>query len=225
MNSEGFNTANINASIVDVTSRSAVFGAAYANGSVSGRMRARMMADPLVYANGALLDRKMVRGINVFAAQANRTGVDRAGLRALINAQAQAQTVHSSTRVLLRLSASASANTLVLLRGLRNSPASSTASAQAAPTGRKAVRSYMESAALAQATPLSRLWARSPALVNAQAVPVITPRALRRSAAVALAQAAGFVGGHTTIFYPFDEPAQEEYTFLLGFEDNIFYVR
>jgi hypothetical protein len=102
-----------------------------------------------------------------------------------------------------------SAVSTALLRGALRSPANQLASAQAEPTGRIIPRG------LVQAPVTAEMYAQG----------VASLRANVRNAAISQAQAVGFVGGSVIVRRPFDEVARPENTFVVTFEDNVFYVR
>jgi hypothetical protein len=70
---------------------------------------------------------------------------------------------------------------------------------------------------------IARLGARAPISGDAPAQAAVVDRALVRSAVACDAQAVGYVSANQTVYYPFDELADE--TFVVPFVDNLFYVR
>lgn len=225
MNVSGFNEAAINSAVPDVTVRAAVLGYAYAMGNVGGRAWTRLIAAQVAAASAVVNTRSALRGAGAFVASANRSGLNRASQRSPISGQAIALTTHNTHTVLLRLNASALASAVATPRAARRGVIDGYVTALAVLTSHKAARNQANSTAEARATPASRVLLKQsmPSTATAQANPVI--KGVIRSVVNEQAVAAGFVGSHTTIFYPFDEPALEESTFIVGFESNIFYVR
>lgn len=225
MNGSGFNTAAINSAVLDVTVRVAVYGSASAAGSVGGRTRSRLFAAQVASASAVVSARKAARSVETRSAQAVRTGKNSTGRRLLIAGQAAAQASILANRVLLRMSVVALASALVKARVLRRKVMSGNGLATALPISHKAARNPANNLAVAQAVPTSRALGRVQAPSSAYAQATLTIKTARRSVVNEQALATGFVGTHTTIFYPFDEPALEENTYAVAFEDNLFYVR
>ena len=224
MNLSGFNTAAINSFTPDVTVRSAVYGSAYAIGGVSGRVRARSIVSHSATASGNVIARKATRHTSGFMVQAIRSGNDTVARRAPVSGQALAQAIIESNKVLLRVNGFAAAAAVVIARAIRRNPIAAYGTAQAVLTSHKLARNAVACAALAQATPVGRKLARSLLQASAVAQAVITPRAARRSVVDVQAISIGYVGANSTVLYPYDEPALEENTFYVPFENNTFYV-
>lgn len=225
MNVSGFNSAAINSAVPDVTVRAAVYGGAYAMGSIRGRARIRLFATQTATASAVVNPRRGVRHEGAFAAQALRTGGNSAGRRMLINGQAIAQTSHISHGVLLRLNVSAFATAIVQSRAARRELIAGNATAQTVFSGHKAARNLATQTASAQSAQAGRKLARVPHQTSVTAQSTVIARAARRSSMLEQAFAMGYVGANSTVQYPYDEPALEENTFIVPFENNLFYVR
>ena len=225
MNVSALNTAAINAEVKDVLVRSVVMGYAYGMASVTGRMRARIALSTQAQAQSTPVLRKVGRSVFVRTASALAAPTSRILARALVQATGEAQATPLANKVVMRVNASLLATALVNARVARRSPLSVTASAQASLVAKRWARSPDNRQAQAVASLVLRglIHANLASQATAQSQPVA--RVARRMPMALQAQATGFVGSHTTVLYPFDELALEENTFIVGFEDNIFYVR
>lgn len=165
----------------------------------------------------------------------NATGVAQATIysgvvRSIVEQGAQAGAVVIA-RVLRRTPASgvASAGAQVVARAAVRSADTTVAQADASPTGVVFVRSFIgdlvNGSAEAVGSVVSRLVVRSVLAAAAQAASVPRVSANLRSPGFYGAQAIGIVGGGAEAYVPFDEVALEENTFVVSFEDNVFYVR
>ena len=249
MNTGSLNGFSINASAADVTVRSTVNGYAYAIADVMAHVYGRLVADTSARADATprLLGR--VNSPVTSTAQALQAVIPRVLRRSFLNVEARADAVVYSglvrsvvqaageaaavviARVMRRsgVTSTAQASASVLARADRRAPIGVSAQALASPTGIVLVRSYfgevMNTAARAVVDVVARVALRQPVDATASALAALRLSAILRNVGIYEAQATAVVDGSSQVYVPFDEFALEENTYLVSFEDNLFYVR
>lgn len=248
MNGGGLNTHALNESVADAVVQAAVDGYAYAMGRISARVVRR---SPQL-TQGAATPSGSGRGLARSPVTQTGRALALVGVRALrrsvVAAQAQAVATLNVNWVRMRLQVAAQAGATVTARVLRRTPVALIATAQASVDGVRYARSVCAGLAQAQGVVSGIVWARhniaSPLSASAQAVASVVARVLRRDQdtrfatasetfstrrlarqpLIATAQAVSYVGASSIVHYPFDENALEENTYVVPFENNLFYV-
>lgn len=230
MNFTALNAAPLNTGVLDATIRGAVFGSAYAMAQPQARLLQRASGAGTTEFGQAIASptgKSMTRlGLTAPSGQAQASPRLRILSRSPTAEQASAVASPSIRTILLRMSAQASAQAVPVVRAMQRDVGGRQASAAASLVARILARNTVNELAAASATPTGRGLSRSP--VNGQAAAAAAAlrlTAILRSANTEFASAIGYVGGSTVIKYVYDLPAIADNTFVVPFEDNIFYVR
>lgn len=230
MNFAALNATPLNVGVNDATIRGLVVGASYAMSQPQPRLMLRASGSGLNefgIAIATVIGKKLTR-LALLAATGEAVSSPR--VRALARSptaeQAFANASPSMPTILLKLSAQASAQAVLVLRALQRSVAARQAAAVTTYLARMLARDTTGEIGQANATPVGRGLSRS--LIDGQAAATavrVRLIGLLRSVTAESASAIGYVGGRTTIKYAYDLPAITENTFIVPFENNIFYVR
>jgi hypothetical protein len=249
MNSGEFNSRAINASNSNSVVRTSVFGYVYGNARAEARVHRKSPQVHVLQASLALKAYALMRSPVSGLAQVTSVVTVRSLVRSLVDATLRVQSVVISNRVRMRLRTMTAAVGAVTARVLRRNTGTRTASinqevtitrmarslvdaklrADAVATGYVLVRTFFSTvlnAVLQAKGEVAGLILRRSVVDSKPAASLdLKARALRRVVLDAQVKAVGYVGISTYIQYEFDEPATEENTFFLAFEENIFYVR
>jgi len=212
MNLGALNGFSINGSALDLNVRSSVIGCAYAIAAPLQKIKARHVFE--AFADGEVTANYILDGAKHLIADAEAYAVSDVTSRSFRRnietrfAYADASpllTDFARSAVVAYALANASPNPTSYARRLVNSPVYGSASASAAYSG--------------------RLLTRLPIVGYANANSSVVTRIRARSVLSGTAEAIGFIGYHTTIWAPFDEPAMPENSFIVPYENHVFYVR
>lgn len=205
MNTHGINEAAINESATDVTVRVLLVVRAYALAVVSGRVFRRSAVSAQAESDAQTAARVVKSSSTVMQARADASIVARILARSAEVAQAIAQITLVRPVVQVFVACYARATSLVVGRVARASQISSTGTADAMATASRITAASVSINAAVQISAISRAALRAPVSLAATADIDANPNTVKR--------------------VQFDEYAVDAQTFVVPFEDNVFFVR
>lgn len=249
MNDGTLNSYSLNSSAVDVTVRSVVLGTAFAMADVLTRVMRRSPVNAFGQAQATPKSLRLARNPQANEVRAVAMVTSRRLVRDVVAGLAQAKGDIGSGFIRMKIAQVGQALGAVVSRVIRREAVVVPAQAMASPTGKRLARQPVDSqpqalgtvvgtvdvrhyfsevmavAASALGTVFVRALVRHPVNGAGEAQGVVSGRSVLRSPTSSTAQAIGFVGGSVMVVVPFDEVARPENTFVVNFEDNVFFVR
>lgn len=205
MNTHGFNEAAINETFVDVVVRVLTTATSYALAAVTPRVFRRSVQSAAARAPVSLAPRTLTRAALPVSVSAQLTPVARVVrfAQALVHGFATVSVLPPAIQVVVNCSAA----TVIALRG------------------RSLAAEPIESVVAAGVTARSAAITGNTVLVEPLAVLSVTPVLLARGLAQLIARATIDATPSSVKRVQFDEYAVDEQTFVVQFEDNVFFVR
>lgn len=204
MNSSSFNSTALNASTLDVTVRVILQAYAYAMSAVKARVFRRNHVSSEQEANALVVSRKLAGGKVQQVVEAN---------------------VESILRGFVRLAAGTSAFAeVVIVRPLVRTIVTAVAATSIGITGRKLARNELEVSTNSVFSGTGRIIFRHVVSSEASAQINAVAKALWKQQVLLVANAQVEVDTQIVKRVQFDEPAIDTQTFIVPFENNVFYV-